>query len=67
MVLKEKYLQYFCIFARYCQNISLWEGVTVLKVQYFSYIVYISLWEGVSVLQAKLPLMTGMSGLLGLI
>ena len=32
------YLQYFCIFECYCKNISLWEGVLVLKSTIFLYI-----------------------------
>ena len=31
-------LQYFCIFECYCKNISLWEGVQVLKSTIFLYI-----------------------------
>ena len=51
------YLQYFCIFDCYCKNISLWEGVLVLKSTISLYICIfecycknISLWEGVLVL-----------------
>ena len=55
------YLQYFCIFECYCKNISLWEGVLVLKSTISLYICIlacycknISLWEGVLALKGPI-------------